>query len=204
MTPCTPFEVYMSKRFAVSHETAPYRVRANRRWLCRVFAEQGYRVGAEVGVWQGAFSQELCVANPGVRLTCVDPWRAYGEYHDLKNDQRRLDAAYRQTCETLQPYAVTILRMRSLDALEVIPDRSLDFVYIDSNHSEPFVTQDLTGWSAKVRSGGIVSGHDYVWRKKRPDIEVKQAVDRFTAHHGITSWFVFADDKSPSFAWMVP
>lgn len=35
--------------------------------------------------------------------------------------------------------------------------------------------QDLTLWYPKVRSGGIISGHDYIWGGKG----VKPVVDKF-------------------------
>jgi predicted O-methyltransferase YrrM len=48
-----------------------------------------------------------------------------------------------------------------MEAVKDFKDESLDFVFIDGNHQYSYVLEDITEWSKKVRSGGIVSGHDY-------------------------------------------
>ncbi len=174
--------------------------RAGRLQLCGLFRDLGYTKGAEIGVWEGLFSEQICQANPGVALTCVDSWEFYADYKDPKNDAPRIVRAYDTAVKRLTPYGCQILRMRSVDGAARIPDRSLDFVYIDGNHGEPYVRADLEAWVPKVRAGGIVSGHDYCGKGKH--LEVKPAVDRWVAEHGITSWYVLAGDKSHSFFWV--
>lgn len=178
---------------------------ANRRTLCALFGDLGLRSGAEIGVWEGDFSKLLFAAVPGLRLRCVDRWQAYGAYRDKKNDQARLDAAYQRTVDQLSGCAATILRMGSLEAAAEVPDGSLDFVYIDANHGYDYVLADLKAWAPKVRTGGIVSGHDYVAqpKQKTAHLEVAQAVDEFTRTRQIDPWFVLAADKYPSFFWVV-
>jgi hypothetical protein len=176
--------------------------RITREDLCLRWAAKGYRSGAEIGVWKGEFSQRICELVKGVSLLCVDPWQQYRFYNDDKNHQGRMDAAYAEACERLKPYDCTIWRMTSHEAAARVPDGSLDFVYIDGNHSEPYITQDLEAWAPKVRSGGMVCGHDYVRRKKRPALQVADAVDRFVAAHELTL-MVFTGDKTPSFGWEV-
>ncbi len=95
----------------------------------------------------------------------------------------------------------TLLRREfSIDAANSFEDGSLDFVYIDANHQYKGITEDLKVWWAKVKIGGLMSGHDYVQRP--PDFEVKRAVDEFIAANGITglslteepqfkSWYFF-------------
>jgi hypothetical protein len=102
--------------------------------------------------------------------------------HDFTdaNDRER---CYRQATERLDPLPnVHIVKKFSMDALEDFEDESLDFVYIDANHEWPYVTNDIYYWSQKVRSGGIVSGHDYL-KTQREDglVQVKEAVHGYTA-----------------------
>lgn len=173
--------------------------------LCRLFYLAGFTTGAEIGVWAGEFSQELCETITGLQLLCVDPWREYKTYNERKNNQRRLDAAYHEARARLAPYQCTLQRMTSLEAAALVPDGSLDFVYIDGNHQEPFISQDLAAWLPKVRSGGILSGHDYHAAPKKPFLQqVKPAVDAFTKAHQIAPWYVLAADKAPSYFWVVP
>lgn len=180
---------------------------AGRGHLARLFAQLGFTTGAEIGVWEGHYSSDLCAANPQLRLTCVDPWQEYRFYNEAKNNQDRLDAAYRTAVERLRPFGCTILRMTSEQGASTVPDGSLDFVYVDANHGEAFVRQDLEAWTPKVRSGGVVAGHDYIVgiaTKKHKHIEVRAAVDAFCAERSIAPIYVLAKDKTPSFFWMQP
>lgn len=178
---------------------------ATRTDLAALFSEMGYRCGAEIGVWEGLFSEVLCRANPGVQLTCVDPWLQYKTYNERKNNQDRLDWAYGEAVKRLAPHGCTLLRMSSAKAAKSIPDGSLDFVYIDGNHQRPFVDEDLALWVPKVRSGGIVAGHDFeLPPRKAPWIDVREAVLAYTAAHQIAPWYVLArEGKAPSFFWVV-
>ena len=53
------------------------------------------------------------------------------------------------------------------DAVKDIEDSSLDFVHIDGDHSYDFVMQDIILWGRKVRIGGIISGHDYLYDRDK-------------------------------------
>jgi hypothetical protein len=81
------------------------------------------------------------------------------------------------------------LMMTSLSASNLFDDHSIDFVFIDAEHTYDFVKQDLTVWFNKVKSGGIIAGHDY-------GNQVKQAVDTFFSeknlqiHTSGSSWIV--------------
>lgn len=177
---------------------------SSRRDLCQFFAAMGFTMGAEIGVWEGGFACQLYQAIPNLQLTCIDPWKEYAEYDDSKNNQERLDHAYDVAKARLEPLGAQILRMKSIEAARHIPDRSLDFVYIDGNHTRPYVLADLNDWTPKVRSGGIVAGHDYQDNPRKSFIQVKAAVDEFAASRGIRPLYVLAGDKSPSWFWVQP
>lgn len=185
-------------------DTAVVRTAMGRRHLAKLFAEFGYEYGAEIGVWRGAYSIELCEANPALHLICVDPWVSHQAWVDRKNSGRHnLSDVYRDAVNALRPYKCSIRRGYSADVAPTVPDGSLDFVYIDGNHVYDAVMQDLTLWAPKVRKGGIVSGHDYRVYPKQPEIQVERAVNDYVKAHGIRPLVVFPGDKSPSFSWMV-
>jgi hypothetical protein len=48
---------------------------------------------------------------------------------------------------------------KSSEEAESIPD-CLDFVYIDGDHSQEAVSQDIENYYPKVRKGGVIGGHD--------------------------------------------
>lgn len=189
--------------FVQRYQTSPGVLQASRDDLARLFATLGFTTGAEIGVWAGDYSKRLCERVPGLRLRCVDPWASYARYEDKKNDQARLEEAYRTACRQLAPFGCDIVREDSMSAARAVPNGSLDFVYIDGNHGREFVTQDLEAWVPKVRRGGIVAGHDYVTTHRKPWLQVKPAVDAFVRARRIAPVYVLLADKSPSFFWVV-
>ena len=50
-------------------------------------------------------------------------------------------------------------------ASSYLPDKTLDFVFIDGDHTFNNVMLDILLWTPKVRKGGIISGHDYYSHK---------------------------------------
>jgi hypothetical protein len=81
---------------------------------------------------------------------------------------------------------VQMIRDYSVKAAEQVPDGSLDWVFIDANHSYRSVLEDLDAWAPKVKSGGLISGHDYGDDTNWPHwCEVKSAVDRWMKEHNI-------------------
>ena len=179
----------------------------SRKHLPSLFASRGYTSGAEIGVWYGKFTEAFCKANPALHMLAVDPWTSYAGWWDSKNTgavEQTMAVAYASARERLTPYRCTIHRGFSADVVQSIPDRSLDFVYIDGNHSYESALEDLTLWSQKVKSGGIVCGHDYCDNPAKPFLRVKPAVDEFVQARTIRPWFVLSRDQTPSFLWVNP
>ena len=194
-------------------EQLPVPIRGMRRSdLGLLFRDLGFTKGAEVGVWKGQFSEVLLKANPMLHMTCVDPWVSYKAYIDhTRHDQ--IAGAYAQATERLSHYPTTIIRKFSVEAAQDVPDGSLDFVYIDGNHSYLDCVTDLERWSEKVRVGGIVAGHDYKDFPASVHIHVVEAVHGFVSAHYIRPWFVLgraratrseATETPRSFMWVKP
>lgn len=185
----------------------PIALRMGRAELPALCRDLGFTRGAEIGVWKGVYSAAFCQA--GLHMLCVDPWVSYPAWLDTKNSLPPEQAAefmaeaHQIACERLAPFNCTIVRKFSAEAAADVPDRSLDFVYIDGNHVYDAVIEDLTLWAPKVRAGGIVAGHDYRVFENKPTIHVVDAVQAYTAEHQIDPWFITAADRTPSFLWVV-
>ena len=54
-----------------------------------------------------------------------------------------------------------ILRMASLEAAGEVEDESLDFVFIDADHTYRGCSEDIKAWAPKVKPTGYVCGHDW-------------------------------------------
>lgn len=53
------------------------------------------------------------------------------------------------------------IRKKSMEAVRDFQDRSLDAVYIDGEHDEESVREDIREWRKKIKFGGYLMGHDY-------------------------------------------
>lgn len=122
--------------------------------------------GAEVGVKKGKFSKLILNFWKG-ELLCIDVWTDDEDYRDAKR--------------LLQNQAVLIKNLSVVAAMK-IEDESLDFVYIDADHSYENVMNDINAWFPKVRKGGIVSGHDYC--RYLEHFGVIEAVNEFCSSNG--------------------
>lgn len=175
--------------------------------LVNLFAELGFKVGAEIGVFKGIYAQAICKANPTVELHLVDVWMNYADFYISG-----MKGAKEEALERLKGYNTPIHHMTSIEAAQEIPDESLDFVYIDGNHDWLHVAQDLYYWHRKVRTGGIVAGHDFKkLRKPSSNMHATSAVWGFTDAYQIKPWFLLGTraktpglirDKARSYMWV--
>ncbi len=129
----------------------------------------GWTRGAEIGVLDGtAVFFKLLDGCPDLSLTAVDIWAAdnkdYGDLTRIGEDFRRRAWEYGDRAR--------VLKGHSPDMAAHVDDGSLDFIFIDADHSTEALLADLAAWRLKVREGGGILGHDIDW----PSVEtaVKQ------------------------------
>ena len=130
-----------------------------------ILKDQEDLIGAEIGVNTGV-TTEYWLQNLKIqKLYAIDPWLPYdgpsaGTTHPT---EPMAEGHYRETLSRIAPFKdkVEVLKMTSEEAAKIVPDDSLDFVFIDGNHSYEFVRQDMGLWWPKVKLGGIFAGHDY-------------------------------------------
>lgn len=176
--------------------------------LLGLFKEFNYKIGVEVGVEEGIFSEEICKAVPDITIHSIDSWAAYSA-DGAPRGQRKAERHYGTAINRLSAYPnCHVLKKFSAEAILQFEDQSIDFVYIDGNHTFDYVITDIIKWSKKVKSGGIVSGHDY---KKSTDtvlFHIIEATNVYTSAHKISPWFMFTDfyrrKTAPSWMWVKP
>lgn len=123
--------------------------------------------GAEVGVQTGEFSDHLLRHWKGERLYSIDPWREFpsADYLDIANvPQSQHDELYRTTIKRLMPFVArsVIWRLTSKEAAGLLPRESLDFCYLDGDHSYQAVVEDISFWYPTLKKGGLLAGHDLI------------------------------------------
>jgi hypothetical protein len=140
----------------------------------------------EIGAWLGKsisfLGVEIINSGKPITLYVCDAWAGspsegnemgYVTPQDVYINRFGKDAAYAEFLKNVAPVLpiLHILRMPSEEASKTFEDKSLDFVFIDADHSFPCINADLTNWLPKVKPGGTIAGHDLLY------VSVKKAVD---------------------------
>jgi hypothetical protein len=166
-------------------------------------------LGVEVGVRKGNYSEHLLSTWRGNTLYSVDPWEHFddGEYVDKSNvRQKEQDSIYRIACKKLSPFKnrSVIMRSTSEDAAKAFGDNTLDFVYLDAQHHYDAVVRDIALWSPKLKSGGVLSGDDYINIQTDDNVfGVKDAVDEYVARNDLKLTLA-SDGLYPSWFLRIP
>ena len=190
----------IQKRFGVHNgDNLPHKARnCSRDILAKFMGENGFKAGAEIGVMKGEFSQVLCHAMPNLKLKMIDPWARFSRRYSSERMEKFMERARQKT----MGFDVELIRKGSLEAVKDVPNNSLDFIYIDQMHEFDPVMMDLIQWNPKVKSGGIIAGHDY--SNIYYQFGVIPAVNAYTHVHNIYHWYVTDLDIHPSFFWVKP
>jgi len=132
--------------------------------LCDKVAHKGMQT-CEVGCWVGYGTKEIaCVVKKHEGIAhCVDWFKGVpeipgampsGETNDIfsifKNNMKKLEL-WDNIC---------VMHMTSKQAASIVKDNTFDLIFIDAGHSYPYIREDIDMWLPKLKSGGIICGHD--------------------------------------------
>ena len=146
-------------------------------------------VVAEIGVWEGFFSGRIMEICAPATLHLIDPWLYMPEFANTGFGRKKNEHLMEQKWHDVvvrfkdQPQ-VQVHRGLSEVVLGGMPDGCLDWVYIDANHNEPFIGNDLALCLAKVKHDGIIAGDDFNWQSDQSGAPVKHAVEQMLAELG--------------------
>ena len=168
----------------------PSPVKWRARPILRRLPAEGPIRGCEVGVFKGVLSRYLLTMRPDLTLIMVDPWMvpdAAGDYAKSQDGYGRRMAhnpekIYRiamQLTDDAKDRRI-VMRETSEEAAKKIEAKSLDFVFIDGDHSFHQVRWDLYWWFCKIKTDGWLCGHD----RARPG--VSRALEAFVAESGLS------------------
>jgi hypothetical protein len=143
-------------------------------------------VGAELGVWRGKMSEQLLKGMPNLHLLMIDRWappEPGDSYHTSGSemalcDHQKFNQVFNEAIRRVKPFKerYTFFKMLCEEASKNIENHSLDFVFIDADHSYEGVKNDIIHWKDKVKPGSWLGGHDWGNFKKG---NVKKAVEEF-------------------------
>ena len=125
----------------------------------------------EIGVYRGVFAGHLLEACPSIETYyMIDPWRHLDDWNKPANrDDQTFERIFAEAMERTRMHEArrVVLRDRTTNVIDQIPDRSLDFAYVDADHTLRGITVDLVRVHEKVRPGGWIAGDDFspdVWQ----------------------------------------
>ena len=176
----------------------------NREEFYQLIDTNDYKVCAEIGVQMGNFSEYLLKSNSLTILYLIDCWTYQDNYLDMANvNNAQQEYYYRHVLRKFKSDSrVKIIRDFSSKACSMFDDGSFDFIYLDADHSYEAIKNDIENWYSKLRSGGMMAGHDYFnGVVPQGNFGVKTAVDEFVQKHNYTlyltneeqwqSWYFF-------------
>lgn len=130
---------------------------------------QGFNF-AEIGVWKGKSLSCFLVSciNKKKKGTAyaVDTWLGNEEQRDRNSpsyqDILEKGGLFELFLDNVRPFKnLHIIRKESEHAAVDFPNSFFDAVFIDASHDYENVKKDMDKWFPKVKSGGVMSGHDY-------------------------------------------
>lgn len=128
--------------------------------LTELIKENNYKIGAELGVCTANLTCYLLENNPELKLIAVDSWENHDKLNIWFNNH---EDNYKESIEKLSKYEdrVEIIRDLTHNAASKVENGSLDFVYIDANHTAESLMIDVYFWLPKIKETGMLCGHDY-------------------------------------------
>jgi len=155
--------------------------------------------GAEVGVYRGHLSRHLLTYFASLRpLYLVDKWQLV----DPNSEYGKCSACAMQTAHGVRQTKscalsniafakdrTIILQGDSVNMASNIDRDSLDFVFLDADHTYDGLSRDLIAWAPKVKPYGLLCGHD-IDSPAEKNWGVRKAVSDWLAETGARIGFV--------------
>ncbi len=150
---------------------------------CQQYIQEG-GCAIEIGGWKGSSSYVIASVckEKNAMLYELDTFAGVEDNSSRKNQVDNLNGYYEAVTnpdfwkifkENLKGLPVTLLKGDSKETIKFIPNRIVDYAFIDGNHDSPAVDEDIKNCLKKIKIGGVITGHDY----GNPDTTVHTAVN---------------------------
>jgi predicted O-methyltransferase YrrM len=172
----------------------------------------------EIGSFEGKSSVwfiENLLNNQNSSISCIDPWVTYDQKNDSlnsyhkdisKKDLSDLSEGYifsdeyetfvKNIAETDKSSQVNIMKGFSDVLLPnlISTKKQYDIIFIDGNHTAPYVLSDaIMSWKL-LKVNGIMIFDDYLWELEKPEtLRPKMAVDNFISNYADYLEVVWSD-----------
>jgi predicted O-methyltransferase YrrM len=125
-------------------------------WLAANAAD---KVVLELGSFKGRSATAM--AGTAIKVYCVDDFQGSPEHaHWFKNLHPR-KCFMKNMAELMEDDKVQLFEGRFADVVRGFPFSLVDMVFIDGDHKEASVREDIALALPLLRKGGLLCGHDY-------------------------------------------
>ena len=146
-------------------------------------------VCVEVGVFGGRslYPTALALKYNGLgSVVGIDPWAVDASIECMASEAELAwwkavdhDSIYRYCQDHILALGISdyarLLRLRSDQAAGGFPDRSINVLHIDGNHSEKTSVEDVTLWLPKVAKHGFIWFDDIDWASTQPAVKLLES-----------------------------
>ena len=158
--------------------------------------------GLEIGSFEGKSTiwfLDKILQHQKSTITCVDPWLDYSQNQDSLNSYEKKNNEWKMIERGIkQNFLQNIIESGYSDKVlirqgfsdKILPSliteqKIYDIIFIDGNHTAPYVLMDaIMSWTL-LRKGGIIIFDDYTWGLDRPTtLRPKESVDYFMSTFG--------------------
>lgn len=143
-------------------------------------------IGAELGVHRGDFSVTLYHTCKPKLLYLVDLWEPMFPQLGYYRWDSYESLVGKKFEEEIKNGLVKLVKSRTVDFLRTLSDSSLDWVYLDSDHTYLNTQDELREIHRVLKPSGIIMGHDLCTEPKAWGTGVPRAVLEFVQDRKMT------------------
>ena len=156
-----------------------------------MFVEIGVAFGRSVAY----AAEKIFASGKDITILAVDPWLVTDwqepEFTKRIRDAGSFYAAFTECMQSLPSPMRSVIHPRQMTSVELaksVLDKSIDFVFVDGDHSYDSVRTDIDAWIPKVVGGGAMAGHDFT--PSHPGVEkaVREAFGEHAVQYGSCWW----------------
>jgi Methyltransferase domain len=133
-------------------------------WVEFINATRAHNI-AEIGIFRGDYAENMLRSCVHIeKYYMLDPWRNLDAWDKPANTSNETFELLMQKGLERTAFASNkriVLRGKTTEVIDEIPDDSLDFAYIDGDHTLKGITIDLIRVFPKVKTNGFIGGDDF-------------------------------------------
>lgn len=155
-----------------------------------ISSNEDFNTFVELGVWKGhsiSYLANNLRNKPNVKIYAVDIFEDWNKNINVLDEVKHINEIYNTNLKNKNVRDMIIdIKSISWEAASQFEDETVDFVFIDADHSYESVLKDIQNWLPKIRKGGIISGHDFRYDQNGMGVvkAVNEVFNEFNLHDG--------------------